>query len=134
MMLIFLFRRFSMVESDIYHMVKKYVELRKGRYTRIENAATAGVPDINVRVDGSEYWIECKYAQGRSVKLRPSQVNWGMSQVRAGGNWFCIVGHKDGLALAVNADILRMMKNIKISSLKSFDSIDSVFNYMESLG
>lgn len=44
---------------------------------RIETTTASGVPDINVCMQGLEFWIETKvFTPSKDVMLRPYQRNW----------------------------------------------------------
>lgn len=70
-----------------------------GRIERVENAVGAGMPDVNLCYQQEEKWIELKVAPTWGKKrptfrahrgLEPSQINWHLSQHRAGGNSFIL--------------------------------------------
>lgn len=84
------------------------VELRAlgGRWERVENGLSEGMPDVNYCVQGVEGWLELKWAYGlpgaRSGKgvfeyymnhgLLASQVTWALTQDNAGGRVHILAG------------------------------------------
>jgi hypothetical protein len=70
-----------------------------GRIERVENAVGAGMPDVNGCLSGVEFWIELKVAPKWGVRrptfrahrgLEPAQINWLLSEYRAGGKSFVL--------------------------------------------
>lgn len=85
-------------ERQLWERIKegwgKQIKLNGGRIERVENAVGAGMPDVNLCFDGTECWVELKTAPGWGKKrptfrvyrgLEPAQINWHLSQHRAGG-------------------------------------------------
>lgn len=77
------------------------IQIKKagGRIERVENAVGAGMPDVNLCLGGIECWIELKVAGKWGVRrptfrvqrgLEPAQINWLLSQHRAGGKSFVL--------------------------------------------
>jgi hypothetical protein len=67
---------------------KKFWELLrpklKGHVTRVENAASNGMPDVNVVHNGVEFWLELKADEG-PVLVRKEQRVWGLKHSMSGG-------------------------------------------------
>jgi len=122
-----------MSETLVYRATQKFTKDRDGRYTRIENAASAGVPDVNINIGGHEMWIECKETKTQTVKIRPSQLMWAMEQAKAGGNWFCLVKFPGGFAVGTNNHILRLQKPLNVFEMHTFEScfeaLEFIFHY-----
>lgn len=62
-------------------------------YTRIESNITAGVPDINICIEGREFWIECKVG---SEGVNSLQVSWHIQRTLCGGLVF-IIRYRDNI-------------------------------------
>ena len=66
-----------------------------GRWERIENGVSVGMPDVNYCVNGFEGWIELKHGKMPSKSttvifksqrgMEQEQVNWHYVQVKNGG-------------------------------------------------
>jgi hypothetical protein len=73
--------------------------------TRIENAASGGIPDLNVFHSRSkqEFWLECKIETSReNFVLRPSQYAWFIRRTKLGGrNIFVLSRYGDTFRLWV---------------------------------
>lgn len=93
------------------YLVGKFRELG-ARASRIENAVSSGIPDINIHAYGEERWFEakiCDHASGiHASKIRPSQYCWHRDQVRAGGNAFIVVYNRktDSVGLFESRDVI----------------------------
>lgn len=85
--------------------------------TRIENAVSFGVPDINIAYNGVEFWIETKVAVSGKVKLRPSQIAWILHRLKVCHNVFLLVYEKDVFYL------YRLTTRILVQSLESYSGI-----------
>jgi hypothetical protein len=59
-------------------------------WTRIENAAGVGMPDLLGCYNGSTILIESKIWEGQVVGLRPSQLGWLTKYTVAGGVSFIV--------------------------------------------
>lgn len=90
-----------MSETNDYKLFKKHVIIGNDRCTRIENLVGVGEPDTNYCIDGVEGWIEFKSPTepkrpttallGSNHKLSQDQMNWHLSQLRAGGMSFVLL-------------------------------------------
>lgn len=92
-----------------------YTALRKGlldasfrrdvkiHVVRVENGVVAGTPDVNLCVEGKEWWIELKYARqepkrsstpllGSAHRLSAVQSAWMQSRRHAQGNVAVFIG------------------------------------------
>lgn len=85
-------------ESSLWKMLKGHMP-SSWDVQRIETGSTGrGIPDVNVCVDGHEFWIELKVVQGRRVELSPEQVAWHYRRTRAGGRtWILARDKADGV-------------------------------------
>lgn len=96
-------------EAKLWSRVRHGLILAAGRadicidYARIENGAQTGMPDVNLCVDGTEWWIELKYVQsepkrtstpllGSSHKITPAQRAWAVRRRTAGGKCAVLIG------------------------------------------
>jgi len=119
-----------MAEKEIYKKMKEYVNDRGGRFTRIENAVSAGVPDVNICINGVEVWIECKEALGKKVEIRASQFVWAIEQRAAGGEWYCMIKHGGGYAVGMNNDILKLKKSVDVAEFPNFKSVAEALQFI----
>lgn len=63
---------------------------------RIESSSGSGVPDINLCLDGHEFWIETKIqTPGGHVLLRPYQWAWISRRVAAVGRGYVVAESAD---------------------------------------
>lgn len=68
---------------------------RNARLDRVENIVCAGMPDVNLCIEGVELWIEFKAPKeprrattplfGSNHKVLQSQINWFTRHTKAGG-------------------------------------------------
>lgn len=81
-------------EKQLYARLKAMEP--RAHWQRIETGAGAGVPDVNVCLNGVEEWLELKIAQLKGDKmkivLRDSQVGWISRRIKAGGKVLVVVG------------------------------------------
>ena len=60
-----------MKESQFWALVKGKLP---GHVERVENALTRGTPDVNMCVEGTEFWLELKVLDTKGqCELRPEQ-------------------------------------------------------------
>lgn len=89
--------------------VQAYVRLRRAilyfkpsaRVDRIENAASYGMADVNLNIDGVESWVEIKCPTepkrattplfGSNHKLSQGQMNFFLRHNAAGGNGWVLI-------------------------------------------
>lgn len=81
--------------SRAWAPLKKEFDRRGLHYTRIENSADPGTPDVNVHINGRDHWIELKYIDHAesgmvNLELRREQYIWLRDGARAGRNC-CLV-------------------------------------------
>lgn len=77
-----------MKEVELYQQIKDEFDRQCAilpyslHLTRIESPSSAGVPDFNGCIGGSEFWIECKV---NNNQLRPLQISWQTHRAYCGG-------------------------------------------------
>lgn len=54
-------------------------------WSRIENIAGTGIPDLNGCYLGREVWLELKMFSGRQIQVRSSQLVWMTKRIQVGG-------------------------------------------------
>ena len=75
------------LESSLWKWLKRAwdkLTARRLHYTRVENAASSGMPDVEGCIDGKQFWLELKVAsRPKSADdvvviehLRPKQIEW----------------------------------------------------------
>ena len=86
-------------ESNLWALLKD--NLLDFHLQRIETGMTgSGVPDVNGRKKGKEFWIELKEIHsGNSLTLRPMQVAWIAKRAMHGGQVFVFARKNDILKL-----------------------------------
>lgn len=57
-------------------------------WTRIENSASTGIPDLYGACEKSSFFIELKCTKNNSLRISPTQVSWNYSNVSNGGRSF----------------------------------------------
>jgi len=62
-------------ESRLWKTIEKNLK-RYGIFTRIENSAGVGTPDVYACVRGVSAWIELKQVDGLKVGMRPEQIDF----------------------------------------------------------
>ena len=72
----------------------------KGHWTRVENIAGVGIPDINFFYKGKDIWIETKVAKGQRVIFEASQVTWYKQRYKYGGDYLIFVRKDDWIWIA----------------------------------
>ena len=66
-----------------------------GHWTRIENVAGAGIPDVNW-YPGQDVWIELKTTKTNQVMFQSSQISWARHRHKRGGKiWLMIRTEKE---------------------------------------
>lgn len=108
---------------------------RGGRWDRVENGVSAGMPDVNFCVEGCEGWIELKWARKlpgkRSSKgvfeytgnhgLTREQENWAIAQKQSGGHVVIIAGSKGHLWIIPGLFNFSLFNSLPVSGLDPFD-------------
>lgn len=74
-------------------------------WQRHEDKFTSGIPDCSFASENGEGWVELKTYDSwprdaseplKFTDLKPTQVNWAIARIRAGGNvWFLVEVKKD---------------------------------------
>jgi hypothetical protein len=85
-----------MKESSSWSTLRGHLKARGAHLQRFEDKLTGGIPDTNVCLRGSEFWLEGKALREWpkrettlvKVGLRPDQALWLDNRVRAGGHAF----------------------------------------------
>ena len=57
-------------------------------WTRIENSASTGIPDLYGACEKSSFFLELKCTKSSSLRISPTQVSWNYSNVSNGGRSF----------------------------------------------
>ena len=66
-----------------------------GHWTRIENIAGAGIPDVNW-YPGTDVWIELKATKSSQIMFQGSQISWASRRHKRGGKvWLMIRTEKE---------------------------------------
>jgi hypothetical protein len=78
-----------MKETDLYAMMRRYLP---GTGTRIENSISSGIFDVYWAANGCGSWVENKIQHGNRIRVRGTQMVWGLSQLGQGmANLFFLV-------------------------------------------
>ena len=109
-----------MSEKSAYKTFRNAVPLG-ARLDRVENIVCAGMPDVNLCLDGVELWLEFKAPTeprrastplfGSNHKILTTQINWFSRHIRAGGRGGFIIStdkrwiYTDGTHAAVLNDL-----------------------------
>ena len=93
-----------MSESNFYKQLR--VNTPEVLWTRIENRHGGGIPDLNGRYDGRDFWVELKITTTNKVRLSPTQISWHYNRGLYGGRSFILV------------------KNTKTKEIKLFNNTD----------
>jgi len=98
-----------MSERALHRRIVRALRQAGGHVQRIEDAISAGIPDINYCLpDGHEGWIEAKYVPRRPVRpttpvrtcLTEAQALWLMDRWRAGGRaWLWVQVEREHLLI-----------------------------------
>jgi penicillin-binding protein-related factor A (putative recombinase) len=86
-------------ESIFWHRIRDSWNKAEERaeFTRIENSAGAGVPDVEAFFEAQQLWFELKVARRAGKQtfslphLKPKQVEWLHNRSLAGGKAFLVV-------------------------------------------
>ena len=102
-------------ESSFWRLLRTNLE---GHIVRIENAISAGSPDVNACHNGVEVWLELKAApRFTDIYFRVSQLAWTIRRVSKGGNVKLVykvrntIGILDGNLLVEHKESLRPTTN-----------------------
>tara|TARA_R110000765_G_scaffold1239_1_gene3167 strand:- start:111 stop:527 length:417 start_codon:yes stop_codon:yes gene_type:complete len=80
-------------ESKFWKLIKK--NLTDISWTRFENWASPGVPDVYGIKDGISVWVELKVITSNQIKLSPFQKAWNYNHSLQGGRNFIIATTHD---------------------------------------
>ena len=69
------------------------------QWTRVENTAVPGAPDIHGFRHGRDIWIETKIFHGNKISFRPTQIAWIMKRQAHGGNTWILARRNDSMLL-----------------------------------
>ena len=73
-------------ESKLWHKMKE--NMPKIFWTRFENWALPGVPDVHGIKDGISFWVELKVITSNKINLSPHQIMWNYKYSLRGGRSF----------------------------------------------
>ena len=76
----------------------------KVHWTRIENLASPGIPDVNF-FNGRDIWVELKIIKNKKVSFRPSQVSWARERNNYGGEVYVFARDSHELCIAKVTDL-----------------------------
>lgn len=103
----------------------------RGHFTRVENVAAEGTPDVNYAIHSREGWMELKSVESLPVRpttpvfkscgLRPAQLEWIVQRTRASGTVFILAKAGDSVwlvpgyhAVRFNLATLRDLQNLAV--------------------
>ena len=86
-------------ESKLWHEVKE--NLPQVQWTRFENWAVPGVPDVHGIDQGIDIFIELKITKNNRINLSPFQIAWNYKHSLKGGRSFIIAKTLSPRALCV---------------------------------
>lgn len=97
-----------MKESYLWSTLKEKLNLEQHgiHWSRIENVAGTGIPDVEGCCRGKQVWVELKMFHGKQLSIRTSQVAWQMKRIKAGGRVFFIARRGDELLVYTSRAIL----------------------------
>ena len=75
-------------ESKFWKLIKE--NLKDISWTRFENWASPGVPDVYGIKDGVSIWVELKVITSNKINLSPFQIAWNYKHSLQGGRNFII--------------------------------------------
>lgn len=83
-----------MRETEVHEWVTANLP---GVKTRIENAISSGIFDLNIIHKGHEQWVEYKVRDGNLIKVAGTQFTWGLDRLEEGAQnlWFLVMRHGD---------------------------------------
>ena len=105
-----------MLESKFSRDMRRAMSPRI-HWTRIENLAHAGVPDIHGRLGSVHVWVETKIVKNNRITVRWSQLGWLTEQMRAAGShdsgvWY-IAGAGDYVHVWTGLNLYRKAKAVE---------------------
>lgn len=122
-------------ESRFWRSLKAKIP---GHFMRVENGCMPGTPDVNLCINGREFWVELKDVDqfpkrpttpvfGRGG-LRPDQVLWMKQRIKAGGLVY-IIGKVANETYCISGVYAENFNNFTRSELEERD-----LNYRKVLG
>lgn len=93
----------SQLWRDIRDALPRHIDT-----TRIENLASAGIPDVTACRKGVDVWMELKIIKGKRIEVRYSQLNWIRRRTKAGAQNIFVV------ARGVNGGPIKIWTGITI--------------------
>ena len=103
-------------ESKFWKQIKE--NLKDIKWTRFENWASQGVPDVYGIKDGVSVWVELKVITSNRIKLSPFQISWNFSHSLQGGRNFI-------MATAFPQSLLYIFPGSVVHSLGSIADLPS---------
>lgn len=90
-------------EEDFRKHVMKVGEAEGGHVSWIEaHLSAAGIPDLNIRLQGQDVWLELKVIKEGQIRLRPTQKRWHRDRHRAGGkSWVAVLNRATNMILVL---------------------------------
>ena len=86
-------------ESKLWHKLRD--NLPSVQWTRFENWAVPGVPDVHGIDNGIDIFIELKITKNNKINLSPFQISWNYKHSLKGGRNFIMAEHIGLRALCV---------------------------------
>lgn len=102
-----------MKESYFWQTVRSHIP--EVHWSRIENVAGSGIPDLNGCYGGKELWVELKMFRGKQISLRNSQLVWTAKHLQAGGDVVLIARKDDEIWVFEGSVILMLSRDPDIS-------------------
>ena len=80
-----------------------------GQWTRIENIAGAGIPDVNW-YPGQDVWIELKATTTNRISFQASQISWGRRRHKSGGKVWIVIRTKNEIIITESRSVYEKMR------------------------
>lgn len=84
-----------MKEAALWQSLKAGIP--EPHWSRVENVAGTGIPDVNGCLRGREIWLELKMFSGNQLRVRNSQLVWMRKRIEAGGSVALLARKADSL-------------------------------------
>lgn len=82
-----------MTEVDVWEKMNSILG-KHAHLTRVENAITFGIPDVDLCYKGKQDWVELKIVKNGAILFRPSQIAWYVRRIKIGkGDTFIFAEH-----------------------------------------
>ena len=80
-------------EIEFRRAVVAVAEANGGHVSHIEShLSSAGIPDLNIFMDGTDLWVELKVIKKGQVKMRPTQRRWHNDRHKTDGeSWVAVL-------------------------------------------